>query len=367
MARKNRLKKNKTAVVRVQKHNRKHGKNHKSRNATFGSGLRANLTNEYFNSLVDPFEHPGVRLGWGCLVPSTIVSAYIRSTTTANADGSLAFAILPAVTSGILVGNAGANVNLAGGATSAFTNTAAVIANASEGRVISVGVRAVPSIAFTSAPGVAYCGASVPTNYNDFSLLTPTDLASLPTSHATLASKGASSVGRPVDPDSFIFHIPVVDNVGYTGAANNAVDIPFSVPYISFIGLPANAVVIFEIVLNIEVLSKIGHAASTVLPAQGQTGLMGTLASVWNNIESMWNSVSSLLPPPGRAGEQTSAFDVIKSGIDLYKQIESSNGGRSASDMRFLPRGGGYGGTNYLMQSGELEMGLPMQYAGYLL
>jgi hypothetical protein len=283
---------------------RKH--KHNSRTKNF-NGISPNLTAEYFRSLVNPFDCPGVYLGWGCMVPSTIVSGYLRTSFTANADGSFACAALPCTTTPCLTWTGGAGSVAPVGFTS-LTNAASIIANASEGRVISVGIRAYPDIALTSVPGAVYSGALVPVDFVDINALTVNDFVAFPTSHMTIGTKGSSSTGRPIDPSSFVFSLPPVDGVGYAGAAENAVDIPFSIPYIAFLGLPASAIVYVELCINFEVTTKVGHSASSIIPGGGNT-TSKTLADTWSTFEQMWGHVKGFLPPPGRPGESLASSD----------------------------------------------------------
>jgi hypothetical protein len=265
-------------------------------------------TLEYFKSLADPFEVGEQKLGWGCMVPTAAPQAYFRGQTTAATDGSLTIAVLPCVTNGILVWNTSVTTT---SITSDFNfgNATAINSNCGEGRCVSVGVRAFPNIALTSVPGSAYSGATVATTFADLNTLSTTDFIQLPTSHQSIGVQGISSTGRPIDPESFIFSTTIVDNNGYTASANTGKSIPFSVPYVSFLGLPASAVVFYEVVLNLEATQVIAHSGQTILA--DTDGVSGeTVGDHWPTPESLHRAMGKYLPHPGRPGEAAASRDV---------------------------------------------------------
>lgn len=269
------------------------------------ASIAAQLTSAYFRSLVDPFEHRGVRLGWGCFTPTTIISAVWRTTITSNTDGSLALMLLPGTANALLYWNSGA-----GSATSGNVNAGNVIAingACAEGRVISLGLRAFPGIPLTSTPGAVYTGAIPAVNYTQVGAFYPTGFAGLTTSHQYIGVRGASATGRPVDPDSFIFMPQVVANSGnsWTAAGNASVDFPMSLPYISFLGLPGASVVYIEAVVNIEATP----AVAAVGLVSDDSAAEPTLADTWPSFESMWGKIKEYLPNPGRGGEDAAVYD----------------------------------------------------------
>ncbi len=264
------------------------------------------MTSAYFKSLVDPFEWTPPKLGWGCMVPTTIVSGYFRSVLTSSADGTLAILGLPCVTLGIV--NSTGSASTVGWATSNYSNQSAIIAACGEGRVVSIGLRAYPNIALTAVPGAVYTGATVPTDWTSLQTLSPNDLIALPTSHLSIGVAGSSATGRPVDPDSFTFFDAIVDADGYTAAVNASETMPFSVPYIVFAGLPASSIVYVEGLINIEATQVVKHLAQTVLPDNAEVG-SSRLCDYWPSFENMWGRIRPLLPAPGRPGESAASND----------------------------------------------------------
>lgn len=244
------------------------------------------LTQSYVDSLNDPFDNQGPRLGWGCLVPTNVASAYFRSASTANADGSLLLLAKPCAKGLLRAGDGGAAV--ATTASADATDLAAISASFGSGRLISIGIRAFPSIAATSAPGATYSGALEGMTTTLMNALTPNDCVSFPQSHIGIASDGATAVGRPQDTDSFRFATEVVNGTGWATTD----ELPFSVPYIAFVGLPATALVYYEVVMNFEGVNLTQHSAAGL--GQGNTD-GDSLATHWFSVEHLWNSVRPAL------------------------------------------------------------------------
>jgi hypothetical protein len=285
------------------KKNRRRARPRRSMGGSGDEGRR--LTLSYYKSLANPFENSGMKLGWGAMVPTTIVQAYSRGTTQAATDGSLLLYLLPSVTDAFAVGSTSATT--VGTTPVSLSNAPAIIANCGEGRVISMGIRAYPDIALTSSPGAVFCGATVPTTFVQLNTLTPNDFITLPTSHMSIGVQGCSATGRPVDPDSFTFFAPVVDANGWNGNSfNSNSTIPFSVPYMVFSGLPSGATVYFECVVNIEATQLVAHAGTTVLP---DSDAESRLCDYWPSFEQMWGKLRPYLPHPGRAGEAAASAD----------------------------------------------------------
>jgi len=259
-------------------------------------GISPNLTQEYYESLVDPFENQGCRLGWGCMTPSDLTTAYIRGSTAANADGTLAIAVVPSCKKMVKIGNGGLNVDLGTANVPVdATNVAAISSNYRAGRVISVGLKAFPSIAATDKPGVSYAGCLEPMKDGDLSSLTPADFISFPQNRQEIGSLGCSATGRPIDTLSFEFLQKAVDTTGYTYGGDQ---IPFTVPYVVFSGLPAGATVNYEAVLNLEVTYITAHGTNAI---GNESTWSDSLANYWPNFESAWSRIQPYLPSPGQA------------------------------------------------------------------
>lgn len=284
---------------------RRRNRRSQARGSLAGSwGLQPTV--DYFKSLVDPFECSPPKLGWGCMVPTTVSQMYTRSSFVTNADGSGGIMVMPCSNGGILVNNAGLAV--ATWVASSFSNAAAIQASFGEGRVASVGVRCTPNIALTAIPGMIYSGALTATTAANINTLTIGDLQQQVTSHQSVSTNGATATGRPVDPDSFTFQIAVTGASGWGSATFLQNTLPFSIPYIAFVGLPASSTVYFEVCINFEGTPVVGHLASTVIPAADDAS-EAKLSDNWQSPEKMYNRMKPYLPHPGRASDAVASKD----------------------------------------------------------
>jgi hypothetical protein len=251
------------------------------------------------------------------LVPTSINSAYWRGSTAANADGSIVIVATPNVvgflqffTSGLLT---------AGYTTTNAIDAVSVYNNFGTGRVLSIGIRAVPMVAATAVPGVCYTGAMSGVSDSVLTLMNPTDFVDLPQARMNVGSIGASATGRPIDPSSFIMDGRIVGSAGYS----TTTQFPFSTPFIAFTGLPASAQVAIEAVMHFEATPIIYHNLAPLGGASESFG--GKLSDYWPNFEKLWEVVRSVIPPPGRPGETTADSDAI--GILLNRFVGSRNSG----------------------------------------
>jgi hypothetical protein len=302
-----------TVVVRAVGKGGKKARNRKkpgTKGMAASNTVGCDCTLEYFKSLVDPFEFGDIKLGWGCMVPTASPQAFFRGTVVSGTDGSLTIAVLPSVFGGILLWNTAVGTV---GTTSAnnFGNQTAITANCGEGRCVSIGVRAFPNIALTSVPGSVYSGATVATTFTQLNTLATSDFIQLPTSHQSLGIAGGSSTGRPVDPESFIFYNFIVDGIGLTNTAsgNTTRSIPFSVPYLSFVGLPASTTVYYEVVMNVEATQVVAHSGQTIL-ADAASIKGESVGDYWPVPETLHRLLGPYLPHPGRPGEAAASKDV---------------------------------------------------------
>jgi hypothetical protein len=276
--------------------NQKRNNNNKSkRDAKLLSDARGDyLTKAYFNTLTNPFRHQGVKLGWGSMAPTAIQSAYLRGTITANADGSAALLAIPCAVGLLMTKTAGAAVATTVRADA--TDAGPLDTNFTAGRVISLGIKAYPSIAATDAPGICYAGALEGQRVAILDAMTPADLASFPQGEQSIASLGASATGRPQDPRSFQFEVQAVNSSGF--AAGSGTQLGFSIPFISFIGLPASAVVAYEVIMNVECMAMAEHSGAGLAITDDYSD---KLSAYWPSFEQMWSKVQPYLPSPAQA------------------------------------------------------------------
>jgi len=292
---------NVAAVKPAAAKNRRRRRPRNRRGGGMGSNMLGPLTQDYCKSLVDPFEFTGCRLGWGTMVETSLSSAYYRVDLTANVDGSLAILAFPSAADMFFYNASGAVGTT--WTTIAAIDSAAIAANYSSGRIISLGIRATPSLAMTTAPGYVF-GGTLPFATNTMiNTLTPGDLENFPTSQFLgNANAGASCTGRPLDVSSFEFYPQVVNAGGFqTGTV-----LPFAVPYIVFLGLPASAHVQVEILMNFEGLPLLSHAATALPP---QTASSSSLNEEWLTPDKLWKNIAEKLPNVARAFNQAADTD----------------------------------------------------------
>jgi len=344
-----------TSSKRKKKGKKKKNKGKNKRGGGGGSGggdlgLSArNTTLGFIKSLVNPFSNNGVKLGWGCLVPSTLVSAVVRTSATSNADGSIAFVLSPQAPNPLYLNNSGAASTT--WTTIAMSNQNGINNSCAEGRVISFGVRVFPSIPMTSAPGACYTGASLIPTLNVLTSLSPNVIAALPTSHVSIGYGGGSSTGRPADPDSYSFFSSPI--VGYAGTTT----LTHSLPYIVFLGLPASSVVYIEAVVNLEATTAV--TSVSLLP---DTAPMesDTLCAHYPSLEYFWSKISAYLPAPGRPGEATAADDdTFMSTILGSLRMGVQAAGRQVINNMISRAVSGNNGPVFTQS-------YPQQYSGYL-
>jgi len=247
--------------------------------------------------------------------PSQIQSAYVRLTTAANADGTAAFVACPnakGILSYYLSGAAVART-----AQADATDLAAISASFGSGRCVSIGIKAFPSIAATSAPGVCYSGALDGMTDTILSALVPNDFVAFPNSRQDIASLGCSATGRPIDTDSFAFANAQVDGTGYTTTAK----IPFSLPFVAFTGLPASASIALEVVFNFEGLYLTKHLST----GMGSGSFGDNLANYWPNFETMYGKIRPYLPSPGQAFDYVASKVSVPSVHSMFGRLMSAS------------------------------------------
>jgi hypothetical protein len=297
-------------VQQPKKKKNKAGKPAQSRLHPTASG--SSCTKDYINSLNAPFEQSGCRLGWGCFVPTRIVQAYYRGSATA-ASGTFAVSLYPCT------GGGGGGVGMATTFTTANVSTGtmypavdapAMVANYSAARIISGGVRAYPDTALTDVPGACYVGHLPGQTFGQFQDLTVADLVSAPYTQQFRAYEGATATLRPQDVRSFAFDQRII---GFDSDVFEGSDaFPVSIPYVAFTGLPDDATVFFEVVLNLECIPLIAHSSAAMGIGNNQIG--SKLSSYWASAEQLWDVVEPYLSDPGTFGAATTS---ITSGLRM--------------------------------------------------
>lgn len=245
----------------------------------------------YLDTLSNPFDYPPVRLGFGCLVPSDLTTAYFRNPIAAAADGTIAFLLFPSLgytNAPIWYNNGGLTSTTWTGMN--FTNAAALHALMNEARVVSHGIRLIPQIPATSAPGYAYAGTLPTAAAAGIATRNPQALITLPSLAMGMATGGCSVTGRPIDPDSFTFHHFTVAGYGVNDLSTS------SCPLIVLTNLPPGASVLCSAVMNLESIRSLENDAAVMTGTQQRPAPGPTLSDRFASIEQMWSTVSSSLP-----------------------------------------------------------------------
>jgi hypothetical protein len=254
-----------------------------------GSARSRGLGDDYIRTLNDPFAFPGVRMGFGCLIPTQLVMAYVKGTFTVNAvDGSFRVNCIPWNT--ITGANNGALVNIANNGqavapvytTVLSSNVGGINSQMSLGRIVSGGLRVSVKYPLTSAPG----------QMNAFSLAASSNTATTTTIQGDLGLTQAKLVGsdqaqilyRPTDYNDMEF-------INLNGS--NAVSLGSWQGYIDGLGFPATSVVWYEACFHIEGYSTILSSISDI----GQASGFPTLSEAYASVENLVSNVRTHLSP----------------------------------------------------------------------
>jgi hypothetical protein len=263
--------------------NRRRAK-HAIQNSSQG-GLATLVARDYAATLYDPWEFPGIRLGFGTMESTGQCCAYVRNSLTVNADGTFGVALTSVLPNFVVTNNSG--VSGTTWSDVAASNTSAISANYSDIRIVSGGIRLFCLFPTTSASGVLFAGTLASESVSSTKSFSVATLTGLSSSELGIGTNGASVRVLPIDPLSYTFSRILIS--GGTGSEL----LPNSVPYIVGNGFPSGTVVWYEAVVNYEGLAKdainiIGIDPDDKLPA----------SSHWSNVESMYSYARSLFTSP---------------------------------------------------------------------
>lgn len=293
-----------TTKVRNKKSNRK-------RNTQIDKpGSTRHAFKEYIDTMNNPFDYGPIRLGFGTMVPTQLATYYCRGSFGVAGDGSFRIFLIPGGGTGNSGGRGGiyfGNItNTSQSAVSApWSNTNVINSMGVEGRVVSGGIRVLPSYALTGKPGMLYT-LNLPSDSftNVATVLTSMKTYEHPLTQWSDGRLGASSYVRPSDYDSYSFHTSVQQ--GYAdGSATFS-----SIPLISGLGFDINATIYFEAVLNVEILNST-NSTSTNYTGQESVASAG-LSDYFSSVDSLWSSAKSLLSNPTVQAASKEAYDWYK-------------------------------------------------------
>jgi hypothetical protein len=296
---------------------KKRRRKRRNNNQSSSSTGQLSMYKAYIKTLADPWQVPPVRIGFGTMVPTNLMTAYYRATTTAFTDGSIGVFMLPSIANMVNINNSG--LAAASWVSSNAQNITAIQNGSYSARVVSGGIRLIPQVAATAAPGVSYAGSISQATPNGMVAGTLNTYINSPLLKMGFAASGASAVILPVDPTSFEFISAVITGYGSTTNTNT------SCPIIIFTGLPASSNVLVEVFLNIETVQNQNDAASNVTNVGQDTTGEPTLADYFPSLDNLWSSAKRNLPEPmSVATGFARAAHVINGGIRLHNTIRSA-------------------------------------------
>jgi len=256
-----------------------------------GGSMGMTLTKAYIDTLRDPFQHGPLRLGFGTMVPTTVGTAFLRTSITSHTDGSFGAVLFPSL--GSVNSAVATQISGAGSFSWAFTpyaNLANVTSLFDECRVVSAGIRVMPLTAPGGIPGVLYTGSISTTSSASFILNNITGLSNLPNTEFGPGDKGATMTYRPTDFSSYEFNENVKTHTN-TGWVWNG-----SCPFIVGKNFPASTIVIIEFVINLEGISGTGATAASNIDSDSNPKLSDYVPS----LDALWARVSRELEHPGQ-------------------------------------------------------------------
>lgn len=253
----------------------------------------------YVRCLADPFAHPPVPLGFGCMTASQTTTLTARTIVSAGADGGFSAYVIPSVNltntgataGGLYTSNSTAGTPLLSSLVQ-WQNYSAVGNLFEEARVISCGLRVTPMIPGTSAPGGAFVASLPSSGYNTLEGFTKANLIINPLFTWGMASSGATVTSRPVDPNSFTFHHDLVSGIP---VAN---DSPVTVPCVVLNGLTAGFSILVEAVLQIEGIYGLDSESQVIqnMVATNSAPRENGITRSYPSLESLWSTVSRWIP-----------------------------------------------------------------------
>ncbi len=275
--------------------------------------LQTKALSEYLQTLTNPIETGPVRIGFGTMVPTQLYTGFYRSTTTANADGTLSIILIPSLVNMVSVNNSGA-----AGTTwvnNPASNAAAISAVCNEARVVSGGLSIMPLIAATATPGTAFVRCVPSNNLNISNALSNTNIIASPSNKMGFARSGASGIILPVDPVSFQFAVATV--TGYTASTNYGT----SSIFIALTGLPAGASVNIEATLNLETVQTETSATTSQINIETNTATQPSLADHFPSLDNMWSAAKSYIPSATRVNEGFAGYSKLVHTLNTARNV----------------------------------------------
>lgn len=244
------------------------------------AGLRLHIAKEYAQTLHNPWEHGPIHLGYDCMVPTTLATAYRKMAIDVNADGSFAVFAAPRIR-GLYTNTAGASV--ATWVHQQYQNETQITNLLSSARLVSGGLRVLCNFAATSRSGTLFAGALSFESVTQMNVHTPDALWSSQHVLMGVGSSGAAATCRPIDNSAYEFAYGTIDTTATAASLYNHLTSPFIVG----VGFPADTKVWIEATLNFEGVAK-QEANAPAAPAESTTT---TAADVFPTSQQLFNAV----------------------------------------------------------------------------
>jgi hypothetical protein len=296
-------------------------------------GLGSGLSNDYFNCLVDPFQYPPVRAGFGCMVPTQVHTAFYRGQILAGStDGAFALFAFPNPNNFIAITNGPYNNSPTTATSSLYAASNTVLLNSmyDSSRTLAMGVRIYPMIPSTSVPGILSLGCSPRAGSNDTvagSATSPLQsglinqniykVSQMPYLRQHIARTANAdyyqATWRPTDIKDFEFqetdrpwfsiqttqvtNSPFYDIDGNLGhGETNSRDTQGSFIVITGQGLPVNTSLYVEVVLHLETIDPTNPIATTDTSDSRASRDNIAAEGQFSSFESMYRSIMNILP-----------------------------------------------------------------------
>lgn len=271
----------------------------------------------YYSCMARPFDCPPIRVGFGCLVPTALHTAYLRGSAGANAtDGSFDFVVTNFLNATLLFNNSG-GANTPSWTVIGSANASVISGQIDMARVVGAAIRIFPQVALTAPPGILSSGISPRCDISDFVTFcsqTTNTRQNLPYNQFFQSRTGDTECNevcwRPTDVKDFEFSdLSAASFFGTAGgiiSANSAtsnvgsgsLDSGGSFLHISGTGLPASCNIFYEIVLHLEctdtINSIVNDSGADSSPSLCQDQSIGS-------VESAFRTLSKYLPSPSSA------------------------------------------------------------------
>jgi hypothetical protein len=247
------------------------------------------LTKAYINTLNNPWEYDGVPLGFGTMIPTTQYTGFSRNIVPLASDGSFAIAVQSSAANSVLINVAGltssgsSSWNIASAVNLTGINKATIT-----GRVVSMGLRVKVLYPSTSQPGILWYGFTTDVTSVGYVGNSPAEMQGFSTSSVQSGDTPVTVLGRPIDPDSFVFFPTVINGYGGNALPN------LPTLYVTGSNFASGATFMYDIIWNFEGL-PISNDNGITDPTMADSP--NTLSDYFPSIETMWRVVKRGLIP----------------------------------------------------------------------